>query len=399
MYKALCLFRDQWAHIKPVEAILKQDVEFVYDAIWNESIIDEVKPDIVIGINEFHWEVAKCYKKAQRLNIPTLTLQDGILEWRFMFQNEMYDGNVNGVPMHQPVLANKYACLGLNLANIIAGLGNTNRIEVTGMPKLDSIGIVPLQPNQINTAKVLVITAAKPWFDDSQKKVVLQMLQDIKSYFENKTAFQITWRITKLLDKELNVNTTFSKKDSLEIAEQIRAHDIVISTTSTAMLEAMRLGKPVAKIDYFNLPDMLQTVWNIRHKEDFDAVLQQMMSITSQQAWYQNFLLNAQCVNDSLASRRVADLVKAMIVFSKNNPIEELPTKMVNIGRENLVFEFPSNFYPQRKNYNRTDIEWLQAENVRLELRSSFLQKQLERRGLRNMLLSGYSKILKKIRK
>jgi hypothetical protein len=88
-----------------------------------------------------------------------------------------------------------------------------------------------------------------------------------------------------------------------------------------------------------------------------------------------------------------------MIVFSKNNPIEELPTKMVNIGRENLVFEFPSNFYPQRKNYNRTDIEWLQAENVRLELRSSFLQKQLERRGLRNMLLSGYSKILKKIRK
>ena len=41
MKKALCLFRDQYAHVRPVESFLNGKVEFIYDSTWNEKVIEE----------------------------------------------------------------------------------------------------------------------------------------------------------------------------------------------------------------------------------------------------------------------------------------------------------------------------------------------------------------------
>jgi hypothetical protein len=398
MLKALCLFRDQLSHIKPVEEALQGKVQFIYDALWDEKIIDIEKPDIVIGINEFHIEVAKCYEKASERNIPTLTMQDGILEWRFMFQNELYDGNESGVPMHHPVLADKYACIGLTLANVIASLGNEHRVEIVGMPKLDQIKPIALKPISHSKTNVLIITAAKPWFNNEQKKVILTMLSDLKNYFNTHKQYKITWRITKLLDKELNVESSFGTKSTHEIVDQINEADLVISTTSTAILEAMRCGKPVAKIDYFNLPDMLQTAWSIRSHNDIHQTVQQMIAPSEQQCWYQNYLLNTQCVNDTKASNRTAELILKMIQFKKESK-EALPSKIISINKSELAFSFPSDFYPKREVLQHSEMDWLKAKLLRLELRNSLLNKQLNKRGLGHMLVTGYSKILKLIKK
>jgi hypothetical protein len=396
--KALCLFKDQFAHIKPVELTLNSKVEFVYDEVWDEKIIDEINPDIVIGINEFHIEIARCYQKAQKKNIPTLTIQDGILEWRFMFQNELYSGNEFGVPMHHPILADKYACLGFSLASIIASLGNAHRVEIIGMPKLDTLTPIALQPGKTQKKKVLIITAAKPWFDDAQKIVVLNMLYDLKEYFNQQPTYEVTWRITKLLDKELSVQTSFESKSTTEIVDQIREADLIISTTSTAIIEAMRCGKPVAKIDYFNLPDMLQTVWNIKHKNDIELVLQQMSNPSPQHCWYQNFLLNTHCINDANAAERMAELILAMIDFrKKSNTI--FPSNMSSVKQDSLSFFYPLNFYADREVIQNQDLHWLQTKLIRLELRNSLLQKQLQKRGLGYFILKSYSKILQHVRK
>ena len=398
MYKALCLFRDQYAHIKPVEEALIGKVQFVYDAIWNEEIIEIENPDIVIGINEFHIEIAKCYEKASEKNIPTLTLQDGILEWRFMFQNELYDGNKTGVPMHHPVLADKYACIGLSLANMIASLGNEHRVEIVGMPKLDHIVPKALKPNSEEKRKILIITAAKPFFNEAQKQVVINMLRDLQRYFNQHSHYEVAWRITKLLDKELNVTSTFETKSTSEIVDQINEADIIISTSSTAILEAMRCGKPVAKIDYFNLPEMLQTVWNIRHHDDISTVLNQMSELNKQECWFQNYLLNMQCLNDTNASKRVGELILKMIALKKESN-KPLPSKLISVDQNELLFQFPSDFYPNREVFNQSETEWLKAKLTRLELRNSLLNKQLQKRGIGHMLVTMYSKILNLLKK
>jgi hypothetical protein len=401
MYTAICLFADQFDHIKPVEDALKGKVNFIYKSDWTEEEIRREVPDIVIGINEFHLEIANCYQAAQSLNIPTLTIQDGILEWRFMFENELYNGNLDGVPMHHPVLADKYACIGYTMANIISSLGNEHKVEVIGMPKLD--GLIPIHLSvrsiQKSPKNILIITAAKPWFSEEQKVVVLKMMLDLKIYFQNRKEYNVTWRITKLLDKELNIETSFANKKTSEITAQIYESDIVISTTSTAIIEAMRCGKPVIKIDYFRNPELLATTWNINKYDDIEPVLQQIGNLTPQLCWHQNFLLSSHCVNSTNASERLGELILGMISYKKANT-SPLPKNMISCPEvQGYLFPTPSSLYPQREVLKSNDMELLRNRLTRLELRNSILKKELDRRSIGSILLSSYSKFLKIIRK
>lgn len=400
MYNAICLFNDQFEHIKPVEKALEGKVKFVYKKEWIEEDIQREQPDIVIGINEFHLEIAKCYRIAQTLNIPTLTIQDGILEWRFMFENELYDGNGAGVPMHHPVIADKYACIGYTMANIISSFGNENKVEVVGMPKLDGLKPMQLTPNEnrIGVKNVLIITAAKPWFTETQKVVVLEMMLDLKRYFKNNERYNVTWRITKLLDKELDLETSFTSKKTAEITTQINESDIVISTTSTAIIEAMRCGKPVAKIDYFRNPELLPTTWNINKYDDIDYVLYQMSNLSLPMCWHQNFLLSSHCVNSTNAAERMADLVLQMIQHKQESKLP-LPKSIIPPTDINgYSFPSPTSLYPHRKVLQSNDMEFLKNRLTRLELRNSLLKKELQRRSLGSLLLSSYSKFLKLIK-
>lgn len=56
--KALCLFRDQFLHIQPIDNELKGQVEFIYDHTWDEERIVSINPDIIIGIYDLRLEVA-----------------------------------------------------------------------------------------------------------------------------------------------------------------------------------------------------------------------------------------------------------------------------------------------------------------------------------------------------
>lgn len=399
MYKAICLFRDQYAHIKPVEEALIDQVKFEYLEEWTTEKIKEAKPDIIIGINEFHHEVAYCYELAKSLNIPTLTLQDGILEWRFMFENPIYEGDKQGAPLHFPVLADKYACISPYYAHLIQCLGNEGRVEVTGMPKMDKLPILPYTPDMTpnKRKRVMIITATKPWFKEEQKEVVLEMLTDLKEYFEQNSHIEPVWRITKLLFQELDVNTSFNAKESTELVEQIMSCDAVISMPSTAIIEAMRCGKPVAQIDYFNVPNMVNTTWKISCRNHIDQTIKELLNPEPFKMWMQDTCQHLMCVKDNHAAKRTAELILRMITFSIENKDKPMPEFLLDpIFYEHTHMPLkPKHIFTQRETLQHTDDTWLRAKLMRLELQNQNLKAQVNKKTVSGLLLGLYSKIVK----
>ncbi|MDP7379715.1 MAG: hypothetical protein QF516_16715, partial [Pirellulaceae bacterium] len=104
-------------------------------------------------------------------------------------------------------------------------------------------------------------------------------LADLKLGFESVSknggpAFEPTWRLTGTMAEQLGVaNQLVQMDEGHELQTQLAGVDAVISTPSTAVLEAAMHGVPVAVLDYHGTPNYLNPAWSIRHKDDVAAVL------------------------------------------------------------------------------------------------------------------------------
>lgn len=335
MYVALCLFKDQFSHIKPVENALAGHVQFIYTSHWQASEVDRVKPDILIGINEHHVGVAECYAFAKMYHIPTLTLQDGILEWRHMFENPLYNG-VTGPALHSPVLADKIACIGLTSAALIGALGNWHKVELIGMPKLDELkftGTNTFRGTANEKKQVLVLTSSKPWFNDEQREVVTQELLDLKAALAQLKHVDVVWRVTKDLPQFLGVKNSYTQKSTLELAELIRRSDAVVTTISTTILESQLLEKPTAILDYFNTSNFVGTRWAIRHCSQLDSVLKELLNPTPRDKVIQDFFLHQNIVvGVDSAAHRTGELIKRMIQHKQEKPGHVMPANLLKMS-------------------------------------------------------------------
>jgi hypothetical protein len=252
--------RDQYAHVKPVEAVFGNGAEFVYDPDWDPAKMLEQKPDVVLCVNDYHYDVVRCLDAAKAAGVPSLVLQDGILEWRCQYENPLF-GAGGGAPHHQPVMADKIACIGAQSAREIARWGNGAKVEVTGMPRLDHLlstqPPAPAQPGK----RVLVMTAKNPGFTPEQCAVTVRSLKDVKAFFDLCPGIEVIWRVSGKVVRELDVQNQFAHAASEELAAVVGRVDAVISTPSTAILEAMLLRRPVAALDYHNVPRFTHPGW------------------------------------------------------------------------------------------------------------------------------------------
>ncbi len=136
--RIVALIRDQHGHVIPVKDAPGAEVEFVFDEERDPEKLLRRAPDLVVCVNDFHHRVAECIEACKQGVIPTLVLQDGILEWRCQYENACF-GAGGAAPQHQPVLADKIACIGPQSARQIGRWGNFDKVEVTGMPRLDHL--------------------------------------------------------------------------------------------------------------------------------------------------------------------------------------------------------------------------------------------------------------------
>jgi hypothetical protein len=308
-WRIWCLLKDQFAHVKPVEETLAGRAAFHYDAEWNPGTLTAERPDLVLCINEYHYDVVRCLDAARAAGIPSLTLQDGILEWRCQYDNPLF----GDAPQHQPVLADKIACLGAQSARQIAAWGNPGKAEATGMPRLDHLLQRPLMPVRQPGTHVLVMTAKNPGFTDAQREITLTSLRDLKGYLDTRSDLQVQWRVSKSVAEALGVANQMHEVASVELAGQVEQADAVITTISTAMLEAMVLGRPVAALDYHNVPRFVPTAWTITARAQIAPVVEELLRPPATKFAFQNDCLHDSLRLDGPAAPRVAALIEHMI--------------------------------------------------------------------------------------
>jgi hypothetical protein len=386
-FKVWCLMKDQFAHVKPVEEHLGGEAEFVYDGAWAPDAMIRSAPDIVLCVNDYAFDIARCLDAAREAGIPSLVFQDGILEWRCQYENPLF-GSGGGAPQHQPVLADKIACIGAQSARQIAAWGNPGAVEVTGMPRMDALLSRIPPPVKKPGKRILVMTAKNPGFTEAQTAVTLRSLSDVREVLESMGDVETIWRVSKNVERTLGVENQFRELSALDLADVLEKSDAVITTLSTAILEAMLLKRPVAALDYHNVPRFVPTAWTVTAPGQIRQVVESLLAPTGTLLAFQE-----DCLHDCLscerpASPRAAELIRRLVALGAaaragGGPLR-LPKNMTQSAAE-LAVTRPvslSELYPDEPVYAETDVQSLQVRLVRLQKKNEQLEKKMEKRSV-----------------
>lgn len=376
-----CLAKDQKAHIAPVEAVFGAEASFTYDADWGAEALVEARPDIVMCVNEYSCQIAKCLDAARERGIPSLVLQDGILEWRCQYENPLF-GFGGGAPQHQPVLADKIACLGAASARHIASWGNADKVEITGMPRLDHLGRRVRQPAEQRGKRLLIMTAKNPGFTPAQNEVALRSLGDLKSRVEQRPGVEVSWRVSKSIAKTLGVTNELKQISSGELVEQLARVDAAITTPSTAILEAMLMGRPVAALDYHACPRFQHTAWTISSPQQIDWVIDELLQPPAAKVHFQEVCLRDGLECEGSAAERVKFLILKMISLSRDSRDGTLHFPRNLLGREHFLAPVAAAslaaLYPTSEVFHSCDVEGLQVRLARAENENARLRRENE---------------------
>jgi hypothetical protein len=389
LFKIWCLAPDQVDHIRPIETALDREAEFVYDPICDPVQLVQAKPDIAVCVNEFPLAIADCLNAARQHRIPSLLLQDGILEWRCQYENPLF-GAGGGPPQHQPVLADKIACIGEQSGRLISSWGNACKVEVTGMPRLDHLLGRRKVPRNNPGRRVLIATAKNHGFTPEQREITKQSLRDIAAELRKRPDIEVMWRVPPRLATELGVDNRLLQFSSQDFAATVEQADAFITTPSTSMLEAMLLERPVAALDYHNVPRFVSTAWTISAREHIASVLDDILRCPHNKMHYQHFLLYDSIHCEGPSAPRVADLIRKMVksVKAAGPGVVQLPGGMLPRNSFELIREFPAlaDLYPDQELFRTTDLAMLQAETTRLRKANERLKSQLDERSLSNAI-------------
>lgn len=397
MLRVWCLMRDQFAHVRPVEAHMEGRAEFTYDDSWEPAALLEAKPDVVLCVNDWPAGVARCLDAARDAGIPSLVLQDGILEWRCQYENPLF-GAGGGAPQHQPVLADVIACIGRQSARQIAAWGNAGRVEATGMPRMDHLLSREVKPRRRPGKCILVMTAKKAGFTEEQSAVTLRSLRDVRAHLESLPDVEVIWRVSREMAEALGVANLMRETSSVELTEVVERSDAVITTISTAILESMLLDRPVAALDYHNVPRFVPTAWTISAREHIAPVVAGILSPDARRMAYQRDCLRDCLECDGPAAPRVAALIERMARAATARRNGATPRSLVALaavgangagsGAAAGAGNSPSlaELYPDQPVFAERDVQALQVRLARAEHDRAQLERALRQRSVAHRL-------------
>lgn len=372
--------------MKPVEDLFGNRAQFVYDERWDPKALLQHQPDLVLCVNDWPYEVAQCLDAVRDSRIPSLVLQDGILEWRCQYENPLF-GAGGGAPQHQPVLADKIACLGNQSARQIATWGNAHKVEVSGMPRLDYLLGHDFPSPKRPGSRILIMTAKSAGFTDEQKAITLQSLRDVKAYLEGLQGVEQVWRIGRSLAEALGVENRFRAVSSQELVSVLQEVDAVVTTPSTAMLEAMILRRPVAALDYHNVPRFVPTAWTISSREHIPKTVAELLHAPLRKLEFQGDCLRDCLALDGPAAEKVARLIEKMVAWARDARSKDSPWDMPANFLGGLFQSTEghqarlSDLYPEEPLFADRAVESLQVRLARLQKRNEELQKDVQSRS------------------
>jgi hypothetical protein len=343
--------------------------------------------------------MADCYNQpwstllhqAVEQGIPTLLLADGILEYRNTFENPA----VAAGAIFQPVIAHKIACLGRSQARTLESWGNAAQVEVTGAPRFDRYAGRKRRTRGANEPfKVLVMTAITPYFTEAQHEQVRRSLRDLKQAFDagfsrDGVSFQVEWRVTKGMQQEIGVESIVSDLTGRELADVLERVDAVISTPSTAMVEAMLLGLPVAALDYTNSPLYVQPAWRITAADHIQPVLAELFAPPAPKMQFQDAALHDTLECRTPAAARMLQLADRMIRHGVHSRARGLPLafppRLLGAGADGAAPARSqyraADLHPGQPQFHEQHLQRLQVEVGQLRRYSAQLEKVAQAQG------------------
>ena len=298
----------------------------------DEVLERATRGDLAIFFSEHFDRFRSAITELKTRKCATLYAIDGILEWRNAWENRSDEPACPWTM--RPVLCDKVACIGKSQVRVLDGWGNINKTELVGLPRLDHIkhssrgGELfeeePAKTKQKEPGKILIMTAKFPGFTDEQIENARRALTDLKDWFSRNPeidgrAIEPIWRLTRGLDEELGVDNRVSDFTGKELGEVLQQVDAVITTPSTAMLEAMLTGVPVAILEYNQCPHLVPAAWQITGKDQIDVVIRELIDPHHRRMLWQETLLhdhlacNIQSGNKESATDRFCQLVEQML--------------------------------------------------------------------------------------
>jgi hypothetical protein len=186
----------------------------------------------------------------------------------------------------------------------------------------------------------------------------------------------------------LGIENHLKTIDSNELADIIEQVDAVVTTPSTAMLEAMILKRPVAVLDYHNVPRFVPTAFTISAQEHIPQVITELLHPPMRKIAYQEDTLHECLVCDSSSSSRVAQLIERMISVARESTKGNrwhLPSNMLHTAPDSSGHRQPSlaALYPSQPLFSENDVTLLQVRLTRLQKKNEELTRVVRSRGIR----------------
>lgn len=313
-------------------------------------------------------------QRAMAENIPTLIIADGILEYR----NTWLHPNIAPGSIFQPVMAHKIACLGRSQVRILESWGNLGKCEIVGAPRLDPLsGKQARKRNPGDSLRLLIMTAKTPGFTPDQTALIKRSLRDLKFWLTqrpnlNGIRIEPVWRLAQGLSKEIEVKNLLTDFSGRELAQILSTVDAVITTPSTAMLEAMLYGIPVALLDYNNFPQYVPAAWTIAAPRHIDSVLPELFDPPAAKMLYQDTILHDALEFRIPATVRMIELVETMVALGRDFRAQNKP---IAFPRRILVDDQDGHHLPEQ----RFDMRTLYPEHpVFAEMDRTVLQVEVE---------------------
>ena len=291
-----------------------------------EKIVDTAERDqLVVFFSEHFDRFREAATQLKQQHVPTLYLIDGILEWRNAWENRPTEP---ACPFTmRPVLSHKVACMGRDQANVLTDWGNADKVELVGAARLDGLRQRWLERNREPFApdprkfRLLVMTAKTPGFTEQQIETTIRSLRDLQTGLRNfrrddMPGIDVHWRLTAGLESELGLRPASIDCRGEELAKTLDEVDAVISTPSTAMVEAMLMSKPVASLDYHACPNYLQPAWRIASPEMIGGVVEQLYRRPAERMLFQDATLAGAVELAEPGTARLKRLIESMLAIS-----------------------------------------------------------------------------------
>lgn len=267
--------------------------------------------ELLVVFDEHGAEIGNLVAEARARSIATLQVMDGILEWR---RTWAYPTSRLKRPLNQPALADKIACLGWIDFRLLTEWGNVGRCEIVGCTRFDRAAAAYHRPSTLGSSpsRILVMTAKTPGFSAEQLAAVEEALSDLRDTFSSRPDLIPVWRVTGGLSEKLGLTNTLRSTISNELEDILTGVDAVISTPSTAIVQAMLAGKPAALLDYTNSPHLVATPWRITAKVHIQKTLDSLTAPTTAESIYQDWCLRQALDIRPDATGRLLDLARQM---------------------------------------------------------------------------------------